>query len=138
MIISTKTDDGPLEKTITGFEFLAEPLTAMSITPSEISPISFETIVFELSPTYPTTGMTKDDFTVTIVPVELELSWLNVNNEGIRELNVVAVDTSAMTITVKYGGAYSGTYDIVIKSVLNGNIDTENIQLKAVFETLDF
>ena len=82
--------------------------------------------------------MTKDDFTVTIVPVELELSWLNVNNDGIREFNVVAVDTVAKTITIKYGGAYSGTYDLVIKSTLNGNIDTEAIQLKAVFELLDF
>jgi hypothetical protein len=61
---------------------------------------------------------------VTIVPESLELTYLDVNNEGIRKLNVVAVDTVAKTITVKYGGAYSGTYDLVIKSIKNGNIDT--------------
>ena len=69
--------------------------------------------------------MTKDDFTVTLVPEELELTYLFVNNDGVRELNVVAVDTVDKTITVKYGGAYSGTYDVVIKSTANGNIDTE-------------
>ena len=39
-------------------------------------------------------------------------------------MNVVAVDTTEKTLTVKYGGAYSGTYDMVIKSTINGNIDT--------------
>ena len=68
--------------------------------------------------------MTKEDFSVTIIPAELELSHLSINNEGVRPLNVVAVDTTAKTITVKYGGAYSGTYDLLVKSELNGNIDT--------------
>lgn len=78
--------------------------------------------------------MTIEDFTVTLVPEELELSYLFVNNDGVRELNVVAVDTVALTITVKYGGAYSGLYDVVVKSITNGNVDTEAFQLKAVFE----
>jgi hypothetical protein len=82
--------------------------------------------------------MTKEDFTVTITPTELELSHLNINNQGIRELNVVAVDPTAKTITVKYGGAYSGTYDVIIKSLANGNLDTSDFQLKVVFELTDF
>ena len=71
--------------------------------------------------------MTTDDFTVKIVPESLELSHLFVNNDGIRELNVVAVDSAAKTITVKYGGAYSGTYDIIIKSEANGYLYTADI-----------
>lgn len=71
--------------------------------------------------------MTTDDFTVKIVPESLELSHLFVNNDGIRELNVVAVDSVAKTITVKYGGAYSGTYDIIIKSEANGYLYTADI-----------
>lgn len=82
--------------------------------------------------------MTKEDLSVTIVPVSLELTHLTINNEGIRPLNVVAVDTTLKTITVKYGGTYSGTYDLVIKSTLNGNIDTTATQLKAVFEITGF
>lgn len=71
--------------------------------------------------------MSKDDFKVTITPVELETSHLNRNNDGVRELNVVAVDAVAKTITVKYGGAYSGLYDVIIKSTANGNLDTSAI-----------
>lgn len=107
----------------------ADPITATSISPARISPIAFTTIEIKLSDSYPTTGMTVDDFTVTLVPESLELTYLFVNNEGVRELNVVAVDTATKTITVKYGGAYSGTYDIVVKSVANGNVDTSGVQL---------
>ena len=71
--------------------------------------------------------MTKEDFTVIITPESLELSHLNRNNDGVRELNVVGVDPVAKTITVKYGGAYSGTYDVIIKSTANGNLDTSAI-----------
>jgi len=94
------------------------------MTPSRISPIALRTVEIQLIDDYPTTGMTKDDFTVTIVPTSLELSYLFVNNEGVREFNVVAVNTDTKTLTIKYGGAYSGTYDLVIKSTTNGNIDT--------------
>ena len=41
-------------------------------------------------------------------------------------------------MTVKYGGAYSGTYDLIIKSKLNGNVDTEDVRLKVLFEVTDF
>ena len=82
--------------------------------------------------------MTKEDFTVTLVPEELELTHLIINNEGKRELNVVAVDPVSKTITVKYGGAYSGTYNLLIKSKANGNLNTSALQLKVVFELLDF
>ena len=78
--------------------------------------------------------MSKEDFTVLMVPQELELSRLIINNDGERYLNVVAVDKTAKTITVKYGGAYSGTYEFVIKSTANGNLNTEGVTLKVVFE----
>ena len=54
-----------------------------------------------------------------------------------RFLNVVAVDPIARTITVKYGGAYSGIYDVIIKSTSNGYLYTGDFQLKAVFEITD-
>jgi hypothetical protein len=124
--LSMSSDDGPIEATIGGFGLFA-PLTASAITPAIVSPIALRTIVIQLSLTYPATGMTKDDFTVMLVPEELELTYLTVNNEGKRELNVVAVDPVDKTVTVKYGGAYSGTYDVVIKSKLNGNVETSGV-----------
>ena len=82
--------------------------------------------------------MTTEDFSVTLVPSYLELTYLTINNDGIRPLNVIAVNTAAKTITVKYGGAYSGNYGLVIKSILNGNIDTNATQLHVVFEITSF
>ena len=71
---------------------------------------------------------------MTLIPVSLEITHLTINNEGVRPLNVIAVDDTAKTITVKYGGAYSGTYDLLIKSQTNGNIDTSATPLTVVFE----
>ena len=68
--------------------------------------------------------MTKEDFTVWLVPDELEITHLIVNNDGKKQLNVVAVDATDKTITVKYGGAFSGTYNLLIKSEANGNLNT--------------
>ena len=138
--ISLTSDVGLISEIDSGLELNTNPITATSISPERISPISLETVVIQLYADYPTALMTKEDLKVTLVPESLELSHLNINNEGIRELNVVAVDTVAKTLTVKYGGAYSGTYDLVIKSTANGNIDTatSNVQLLVVFELTDF
>ena len=73
-----------------------------------------------------------------MVPEYLDLTYLTINNDGIRPLNVIAVDTVAKTITVKYGGAYSGNYGLVIKSVRNGAIDTNATQLNVTFEVTSF
>lgn len=82
--------------------------------------------------------MTKEDFIVILMPIKLEKSKLTINNGGVRPLNVVAVDTTEKTLTVKYGGAYSGTYDLLIKSKTNGNIETAATPLKVVFEITSF
>jgi hypothetical protein len=111
---------------------------AVSMTPPLVSPIHFKALEIQLNADYPTFGMTADDFEVTIVPDALEITHLTINNDGIRKLNVIAVDTINKTLTVKYGGAYSGTYDVLIKSTSNGNVDTAAIQLEVLFEILDF
>jgi hypothetical protein len=138
MSIGLSADGGDIEETDSGFGLTDTPVKATALNPPILAPIAFTTFTVQLNADYPVAGMTKDDFSVTLVPVELEITYLEVNNEGIRYLNVVAVDTSAKTITVKYGGAFSGTYDLVIKSTANGNIDTSAVQLKVVFELTDF
>ena len=52
-------------------------------------------------------------------------------------MNVIDVDSVAKTITVKYGGAFSGKYDVRIKSFTNGYIDTSVTPLTVVFEITD-
>jgi len=119
-----ESDGGEVIHTEAGFDFNPNPIKTVALDPPEVSPIALRTIDIELDSTYPEAGMTKEDFKVILVPVTLELTHLTINNEGIRPLNVIAVDTTLKKITVKYGGAYSGLYDLVVTSALNGNVDT--------------
>lgn len=50
---------------------------------------------------------------------------------------MVAVDPSALTITVKYGGAYSGSYKVRVVSNINGVLESEVI-FEAKIEVADF
>ena len=134
MTIQWTSDLEDIEHEENGFEINPDRIKTLSLEPQQISPIALRTLVINLDPTYPAHGMTVDDFSVTLVPVELELTYLTINNEGIRPLNVIAVDDVEKSITVKYGGAYSGTYDLLIKSQLHGNVDTSATQLEVVFE----
>ena len=136
--VTTSSNSGTTSASLSGLKFNTDPLSAKSISPSRVSPISEKLLItVQLSDDYPIANMSVDDFSVTMVPVELELTYLYVNNDGVRALKVVAVDTTAKTITIKYGGAFSGTYDLVIKSLAEGNLDTSAIQLKVIFELLD-
>lgn len=134
MRFTFSSDKEDLEHTEDGFDLNPDPISIISLDPPKISPIALRTLVIYLDPDYPADGMTVDDFSVTIVPVELEITYLTINNEGVRPFNVVAVDTEAKSVTVKYGGAYSGTYDLLVKSTINGNLDTTAAQLQVVFE----
>jgi hypothetical protein len=53
-----------------------------------------------------------------------------------RPLRVVARDAAARTITVKYGGAYSGTYDLVVSNQ-DGNIFCDLV-FEVILEVTDF
>lgn len=53
-----------------------------------------------------------------------------------RPLRVVDVDSTAKTITVKYGGAYTGTYDLVVANQ-DGNIYCD-LTFEVIFEVTDF
>ena len=59
---------------------LIEAFTASTVTPGIVSPIALRTIVIQLSMTYPSAGMTKDDFTVILMPESLERTYLTVRD----------------------------------------------------------
>ena len=54
-------------------------------------------------------------------PTNLVIDW----TDKTRALNVVAVDSGALTLTVKYGGAYSGLYQVRVNSFWNGPINSD-------------
>ena len=60
------------------------------------------------------------------------------DSSKIRALNVISVDNSAKTILVKYGGAYSGVYNIAVRSIANGRFSAEGVQITAVGKVTDF
>ena len=80
-----------------------------------------------LNPTYPTDTMANDTFSVSLVPRDPDLT--RPNGDAERPLNVVKIDATngAPSITVKYGGAYSGVYDLEVHSDINGNIVTRDV-----------
>ena len=61
---------------------------------------------------YDTTNFATDVFTVGLVTDDPELA--RPNGDMVRYLNVVDRDEVQKTITVKYGGAYSGVYTILL------------------------
>lgn len=73
-------------------------------------------IVFTIVGNFPYTLSDRKDFTV------------NVTNRAapdyMKRMNVLAVDDTARTITCKFGGAWSGDYDVHVDHKEYGRIDT--------------
>ena len=106
-----------------------DPLRVESITPSSASPILVQTLQLQLSSSY-TGDIDTDEFTVTLVPRDAD--------SRSRSLKVVARSSADNTIDVKYGGAYSGIYDLEVSSASEGNFMTDGIEFTAKIEVSDF
>jgi len=85
----------------------------MSITPSSASPVLKGEIVIALESSFAST-LAVEDFTVN--------ATLSTNSSVVKRMNVVAVDDAAKELTVMFGGAESGVYDITIRHVSAGVI----------------
>lgn len=88
-----------------------------SITPDSASPILPQLLVIEFNNGYDPANMEIDEFTVGLVSRPRD-GLVRPNGDLTRYLNVVAFDKVANTITVKYGGAYSGEYKVSVTSKL--------------------
>jgi hypothetical protein len=109
-----------------------------TVSTPKVSPIGLGTIELCMTDGYPKTGMCDDTFSVSIKPITLDTTQLTVSMDA-RALNVIdsECDDTTGCITVKYGGAYSGEYEWIINSELNGNIDTSDHVLDVVIEIAD-
>jgi hypothetical protein len=116
--------------------------TIDSIDHPTLSPIVHGTIKLHIGSGM-TTGevaaSTNADFKVFLVPVALDDPDMSTNP---RPLNVVGIDSGNMEIEVKYGGAYSGTYDleVIYETSTTGPItfDTSAVEFKAIIEITGF
>ena len=108
------------------------PKTVDSITPATASPILVEELVLQLASDYDTTNMSSDEFAVSLTPCAFDLSNICIDEEGkIRKLAVIDVDVTDLQITVKYGGAYSGFYNVKVHSREWGNLETNGLTFEA-------
>lgn len=102
-------------ETTTTISLNSNPLTVESIEPASASPILTKTLTLSLGASYDTADMAKDDFSVTLIPRD---------GGKVRPLNVVGIDKNSGTLDVKYGGAYSGMYDIQVSHATEGSFVT--------------
>ena len=113
----------------------AARLKLESVTPSSVSPIIAQLLTLELSDSYDSTDMELDTFYVGLVGLKPDQA--RPNGDMVRWLNVVDFDKAAKTITVKYGGAYSGKYKWILESEQQGAFRT-NGKYEVKFEFSDF
>jgi hypothetical protein len=80
--------------------------SGMSLIPSSVSPVLKTNVTIQLESDFPYT-LSKDDFTVNATN--------QTNTTYIRYLKVIDVDDASKTIVAKFGGAWSGTYDVSVR-----------------------
>ena len=92
----------------------APSISLLRTEPTSASPILPQLIKLFLSDGYDATSMESDVWTVQLKPTDGSLT--RPNGSLARSLNVVAFNQTERSITVKYGGAYSGFYDWTVSS----------------------
>jgi hypothetical protein len=93
-------------------------LQADSISPTSASPVLKTELVITLDSAFPETVNT-EDYSVWITDQD--------DSSNIKYINVVDADDSDKTLTLMFGGAWSGTYDLSIEHSTKGLIDTSDI-----------
>lgn len=104
----------------------------IQMSPISVSPVLKTEIMLYLESSFPYT-LQEDDFSINATLKELSPQVSPYYKQGqhteIRKLSVIAVNDAAKTITVIFGGAYSGTYSIAVRHKDFGLIDTDTITL---------
>jgi hypothetical protein len=102
------------------FTMKSEIKSGLSIIPTSVSPVLKTKIEIQIDDNFPFT-LAREDFSVNVTKSD--------DSTKMKQLNVVAVDDSTKTLTVMFGGAYSGTYLMNIRHKQFGLLATDNIVL---------
>ena len=111
------------QTTTQGVSVSSSSTTLESISPDNYSPVLKTDLIFVLSADY-TGDWNPNNFDIKLVPQDSESTT--------RTLNVYKTDSSTRELTVRYGGAYSGVYDITINDASYGEIDTNGLTFEAI------
>ena len=100
------------------------------IVPNKASPVLKGNLTLNVQ-AFPGT-LTKSDLSVKLVS--------KTDPTNVRNLNIIEISNTAGNkfIKVKYGGAYSGLYDVVVTSIAKGNFDTSSLRFEAVGKVTAF
>lgn len=104
-----------------------------SISPNTASPVlkSFLTITIDSEYTF---DLVQEDLSVRIEPASTND---NENAYG-KDLYVTGVDNDARTLDVKFGGAWSGEYDVFVSDATVGLVNMDGVVLTAIGTITDF
>lgn len=94
--------------------------SGITLNPQSVSPVLKSNVSITLEPDFPYT-LDKSDFSVNATSVT--------NSSYVRYLNVIDVDEDTKTLITKFGGAYSGDFQILIRHKNYGVISTAGLIL---------
>lgn len=98
----------------------SEVKSGLSLIPSSVSPVLKTKIEIQIDNNFPFT-LAREDFSVNVTKTD--------DITKMKQLNVVAVDDSTKKLTVMFGGAYSGSYQLNIRHKEFGLLATDSIVL---------
>jgi hypothetical protein len=99
----------------------SSPASVSAITPNFVSPVLKSFVVISLSGFSGT--LAAEDFSVTLKDQN------TTSGVASKQVNVVSVDNTAKTLTTKYGGIYSGTYNVEVVHSSFGKLDSTSVSL---------
>jgi len=102
--------------------------SADSISPTSASPVLVTELVITLDSAFPETVNT-DDYSVYITDQD--------DSTNVKYIKVVDADDTDKTLTLKFGGAWSGLYDVAVEHTDLGLIDTTDVGTFTVEATIE-
>jgi IPT/TIG domain len=79
------------------------------------------------------------NFPYTLVKSDLKVSLISIKDSSyVRPLNVIDINDSTKEFKVRYGGAFSGLYNVSVASIQYGNFDTSSLNFRAIGVVSDF
>lgn len=101
----------------------------LTMIPLSVSPVLKSEITFHLMSDFPHT-LSTSDFSINATS-QHESTYM-------KRMNVIRVDDAAKSVTVKFGGAQSGLYSIIIRHAAWGLIDTSSLTLRVESDFTNF
>ena len=81
----------------------------------------------------------ESDFPYTLDRADFSINATNISNPSyFRQMNVIGADDSTKTLTVMFGGAWSGMYQIHIRHSAFGLLNTDGLKLTVGSNVTDY